>query len=168
MLAHGAMRTNSDHKQRDSLGEGAGVELITRLGIEPLSVARWAKDSSSVMFVELAPRLHLVASRGPGHPDSRSFYLAHAPGACAREGSVIFWDLGGLLSTDLSVVSACLGVGKANRKNIAQLHMYYASPLVGMAVTVGNVALGGLIQFYRQPDPFVEALRAACSAQFAG
>jgi hypothetical protein len=41
--------------------------------------------------------------------------------------------------------------------------MYYASPFVGMAVTVGNVALGGLIEFYRQPEPFVEALRRACS-----
>lgn len=157
------MRTNLDRKQRDELGEGAGAELITRLGLVPVSVARWSKDSSSVMFVELAPRLHLVASRGPGHPDSRSFYLAHGPSACAREGSVIFWDLGGLLSTDLGVVSTVLGVGKAHRKNIAQLHMYYASPLVGMAVTVGNVALGGLIEFHRQPEPFVEALARACA-----
>jgi hypothetical protein len=157
------MRTNVDRKQRESLGEGAGVELITRLGLEPVSVARWSKDSSSVMFVELAPLLHLVVSRGRGHPDSRSFYLAHAPSTCSREGSVIFWDLGGLQSTDLGVVSTCLGVGKANRKNIAQLHMYYASPLVGMAVTVGNVALGGLIEFHRQPEPFVDALARACA-----
>jgi hypothetical protein len=157
------MRTTVDRNQRQSLGEGAGAELITRLGLVPVSVARWSQDSSSVMFVELAPLLHFVASRGPGHPDSRSFYLAHAPSTCAREGSVIFWDLGGLLSTNLGVVSAVLGVGKANRKNIAQLHMYYASPLVGMAVTVGNVALGGLIEFYRQPDPFVEALTLACA-----
>jgi hypothetical protein len=157
------MLPNAHHKQREPLGEGAGAEFITRLGLVPVSVARWSKDASSVMFVELAPRLHLVASRGPGHPESRSFYLAHAPGACGREGSVIFWDLGGLTSTDLGVVSTVLGVGKANRKNIAQLHMYYASPLVGMAVTVGNVALGGLIEFYRQPDPFVEALGRACA-----
>lgn len=161
------MRTHVDRNQRaplaESLGEGVGADLITRLGLEPVSVARWSKDSSSVIFVELAPLLHLVASRGPGHPDSRSFYAAHAPSACSRPGSVIFWDLGGLLSTDLGVVSTCLGVGKANRKNIAALHMYYASPLVGMAVTVGNVALGGLIDFYRQPDPFIEALTRACS-----
>jgi hypothetical protein len=160
------MRTNAD-KQHEPLGQGAGVEVVTRLGLEPLSIARWSKDSSTVMFIELAPLLYLVASRGRGHPDSRGFYAAHAPSTCSREGSVIFWDLGGLLSTDLGVVSTCLGVGKANRKNIAQLHMYYASPLVGMAVTVGNVALGGLIEFYRQPEPFVQALTQACSAQFA-
>jgi hypothetical protein len=157
------MRINGDSKQRESLGEGIGAELITRLGLEPVSVARWSKDSSSVIFVEIAPLLHLVASRGPGHADSRSFYAAHAPSACSREGSVIFWDLGGLLSTDLGVVSTCLGVGKTYRKNIKQLHMYYASPLVGMAVTVGNVALGGLIEFHRQPEPFAAALTQACS-----
>jgi hypothetical protein len=157
------MRINVDRKQRESLGEGAGVEVITRLGVEPLSVVHWSQDRSSVIFVELTPLLHLVASRGPGHAESRGFYAAHAPSTCSREGSVIFWDLGGLLSTNLGVVSTCLGVGKANRKNIAQLHMYYASPLVGMAVTVGNVALGGLIEFYRTPEPFVDALTRACA-----
>jgi hypothetical protein len=161
------MHVNADHKPRQSLGPGAGAELVDRLGLEPLSVARWSMDSSSVMFVQLAPLLWLVASRGPGHPESRSFYDAHARTTCAHEGSVIFWDLGGLLSTDIGVVSICLGVGKANRKNIAQLHMYYASPFVGMAVTVGNVALGGLIEFYRQPEPFVEALTRACSERSA-
>lgn len=157
------MQSHASHSQREPLGEGAGAELVDRLGIEPLSVARWSKDSSSVLFVELRPRLYLVASRGPGHPESRSFYQAHAPTTCTHEGSVIFWDLGGLLSTDTGVVKICLGVGKTHRKNIAQLHMYYASPLIGMAVTVGNVALGGLIEFHRQPEPFVDALARACA-----
>lgn len=156
------MHVNAGPNQRASLGPGAGAEFVDRLGIEPLSVAQWSMDNSSVMFVRLAPLLWLVASRGPGHPGSRSFYEMHAPTTCAREGSVIFWDLGGLLSTDLGVVSICLGVGKANRQNIERVHMYYASPLIGMAVTVGNVALGGLIEFYRQPEPFVEALARAC------
>src|SRR5690349_2779076 len=105
------MRINADHKSREPLGPGAGAELVDRLGLEPLSVARWSMDSSSVMFVQLAPLLWLVASRGPGHPESRSFYEAHASGTCSREGSVIFWDLGGLLSTDIGVVSSSLVVG---------------------------------------------------------
>ena len=157
------MHVDARPKQRESLGQGAGAALVDRLGLTPLSIARWEKDSSSVMFVELRPLLYLVASRGPGHPESRSFYETHAPTTCSQPDSVIFWDLGGLLSTDIGVVSICLGVGKNYRKNIAQLHMYYASPLIGMAVTVGNVALGGLIEFYRQPEPFVDALTRACS-----
>src|SRR5688500_9161201 len=100
------------YKQREPLGQGAGAECVDQLGLEPLSVARWSKGRSTVMFVELRPLLFLVASRGPGHPESRSFYETHAPTTCSREGSVIFWDLGGLLSTDIGVVSICLGVGK--------------------------------------------------------
>jgi hypothetical protein len=157
------MYTHHGENLREPLGEGAGAQLVDRLGLVPVSIARWSKDSSSVMFVELRPLLWLVASRGPGHPESRGFYETYAPTTCAHEGSVIFWDLGGLLSTDIGVVGICLGVGKTYRKNIAQLHMYYASPLIGMAVTVGNVALGGLIDFYRQPEPFVEALARACA-----
>src|SRR5690349_510730 len=118
------MHVDARPKPREPLGPGAAVELVDRLELEPLSVARWEKDSSSVMFVQLRPRLYVVASRGPGHPESRSFYEAHAPTTCSQPDSVIFWDLGGLLSTDIGVVSICLGVGKTYRKNIAQLHMY--------------------------------------------
>ena len=55
------------------------------------------------------------------------------------------------------MVRTCLGIGKAKRANLRAVHMFYDSPLVGMAVTVGNVALGGLLQLYREPEPFVTA-----------
>lgn len=141
--------------------------VLERFGFEPISVARWSEGSSSVDIVRLTPQLAVIASRGPGHPNSRSFYAEHAPTTCGREGSVIFWDLGGLTSTDLGVVSTCVGVGKAQRHNIARVHMYYDSPMVGMAITVANVALRGLIEFYRGPEPFVAAFTEASAGLVA-
>jgi len=138
--------------------------MLDELGVKPLSREHWTMDRSSVTFVQITPTLSLVASCGPGHPQSRSFYAAHAPTSCAGPDSVIFWDLSGLLSTDLSVVSTVLGVGKTHRHRIAQVHMFYRSPLIGMAVTVGNVALGGLIQLHREADPFHDALREAANS----
>jgi hypothetical protein len=74
---------------------------------------------------------------------------------------VIFWDLGALTSTDLGVVRTCVGIGKDNRHNLAKVHMFYASPFVGMAVTVANVALGGLLQLHPGPESFMDAFVSA-------
>lgn len=141
--------------------QAESIGLLEQLGVKPLSVARWSMDKSAVTIMQITERLSMVASCGPGHPESRTFYAAHAPSTCASPDSVIFFDLSKLLSTDLGVVSTCLSVGKANRPNIARVHMFYRSPLVGMAVTVGNVALGGLIQLHRDAETFHDALTAA-------
>jgi len=132
-------------------------DMVERLGAPVLWSERWSEDTSSVEISQITPVLAVMASRGPGHPNSKPFYAEHAPRICARPGSQIFWDLGSLTSTDLGVVRTCLGIGKANRANLGAVHMFYDSPLVGMAVTVGNVALGGLLQLYREPEPFVAA-----------
>jgi len=142
-------------EQAESLG------LIDQLGVRPHAVERWARDRSTVTFLHLTDRLHLVASCGPGHPGSIEFYAAHAPTVCAQPNSVIFWDLSKLLSTDLGVVRTCLAVAKDNYANLGQVHMFYRSPMIGMAVTVANLALNGLIQLYREPEPFHAALRSA-------
>lgn len=159
-IMNSALQTSA-RKAPEPVEQAASVGVIEALGIEPLSLSHWAMDRSSVTVVRITATLSLLASCGPGHPESRSFYAAHAPTICAEPGSVIFWDLSALLSTNLSVVTTMVGVGKANRHEIAQLHMFYRSPLVGMAVTVSNVALGGLIQLYREAEPFHAALREA-------
>jgi len=122
-----------------------------------MSLARWAKDSSCVVIARVTRQVAVISSRGPGHPESRDFYAEHGPATCGEANSVIFWDLGGLQSTDLGVVGICVGVGKANLRNIAAVHMFYDSPMIGMAVTVANVALRGLIHFHREPQPFFDA-----------
>jgi hypothetical protein len=141
------------------LAESLG--LIDRIGVMPIATHRWTLDRSAVTFVHVTDRLHLVASCGPGHSGSVEFYAAHAPTTCAVPGSVIFWDLSKLMTTDLSVVRTCLGIAKANHKNLAQVHMFYRSPMIGMAVTVANLALNGLIQLYGEAEPFHLALRGA-------
>ena len=132
-------------------------DMVTRLGARPLSVERWAQDDSTVEIIRVTEQLAVMASRGPGHPAAVPFYAEFAPLTVVNAGSIVFWDLGSLTSTELSVVRTCLGIGKANLHNIAAVHMFYDSPLIGMAITVANVALDGLLSLYRDPEPFVEA-----------
>lgn len=146
----------------EGLGVPPSVELIESLGLDLVSLEWWAADKSTVVFVRITDRLSLAVSQGPGHRDSLPFYSDQAPKTCANPGSVIFFDVGRLSSTDLRVVSTLLSVGKANRHNLAEVHMLYTSPLVGMAVTVGNIALSGLIRLYHEAEPFHAALRSAC------
>jgi hypothetical protein len=152
-------------KPQESVEQAASVAMLERAGVKPRSSASWSMDRTAITFVHVSERLSLIASCGPGHPESRTFYAAHAPSTCAAPDSVIFWDLSQLLTTDLGVVSTCLSVGKANRHNIAAVHMHYRSPMVGMAVTVGNVALGGLIRLYKDAESFHEALLSAARGE---
>ncbi|MCA9682656.1 MAG: hypothetical protein KC457_10705 [Myxococcales bacterium] len=162
------MQTQVDNSEGRRRQKKSGVEVIDRSDVEPMSLVRWAKDSSCVVIARITPQVSVVSSRGPGHPGSRDFYTEHGPTTCCEADSVIFWDLGGLLSTDLGVVGICVGVGKNNRHNIAAVHMYYDSPMVGMAVTVANVALRGLIHFHREPQPFFEAFDRAVAHNAIG
>lgn len=59
------------------------LDVIRRLDVTPLSITRWREDQTTVTFVQISDGLSLVDSRGPGHPASRSFYAAHAPGTCS-------------------------------------------------------------------------------------
>jgi len=162
--ARGRMGSGLAHNPipAEGLGVPPSVELIESLGLDLVSLEWWAADKSTVVFVRITDRLSLAVSQGPGHRDSLPFYSDQAPKTCANPGSVIFFDVGRLSSTDLRVVSTLLSVGKANRHNLAEVHMLYTSPLVGMAVTVGNIALSGLIRLYHEAEPFHAALRSAC------
>ena len=149
------------HTWPKDLGVPPSVQLIDSLGIETFARMHWSEDSSSVDFVRITEHLSLAVSQGPGHPGSVPFYRERAPETCSLPGSVIFFDVSRLQSTDLGVVSTLMSVGKANRHNLAEVHMLYTSPLIGMAVTVGNIALAGLVRLYREVEPFHVALEAA-------
>ena len=144
---------------------GVGPEfshgMVERLGLTPLSHERWAEDDSSVDIIRVTETLSVLATCGPGHIGARPFYERYAPQTCQHPESVIFRDLGSLTSTELTIVRTCIGIGKDNRHNLAAVHMFYDSPMVGMAVTVANVALGGIFSLYREAEPFVEAFNAA-------
>jgi hypothetical protein len=145
----------------EALGVPPSVKLVDSLGVETFARKHWAQDRSSVDIVRITELLSLVVSQGPGHPGSVPFYREHAPETCGQAGSVIYFDVSRLQSTDLGVVSTLMSVGKAHRHNLAEVHMLYTSPLIGMAVTVGNIALAGLVRLYREVEPFQIALEAA-------
>jgi hypothetical protein len=46
------------------------------------------------------------------------------------------------------------------RSSIESLHIVVRSKIVAMGVSVANLALGGLMTIYKEPDRFLEALRA--------
>lgn len=137
--------------------------IVDCLGRGPLDVARWSKGPSSVDVLRLTERTSMIITRGPGSADAVDFHAEQGARVCGIEDAVLFWDAGALTSSNLDVMRTCMGVGKANLHNLAAVYVLYDSPIVGMAITVVNLSLGGRLRFYRQREPFVDAFSRHCA-----
>jgi hypothetical protein len=80
-------------------------------------------------------------------------------------GLVMYWDASGLESFSNSFRATCTDYILANRKTIGEIATLSQSALIAMAISATNLALGGILNSYRDRDKFFAAQRAAAEKQ---
>ena len=76
-----------------------------------------------------------------------------------------FWDLEQLVNYHSDVRVFSTRVLLAHRAKLASVHTLSTSRIVGMGVSVANLALGGIIQMHKTRDSFDQALSRVASPQ---
>lgn len=80
-------------------------------------------------------------------------------------GIAMYWDASGLESFSNSFRAKCTDHLLANRKTISEIATLSQSALIAMAISATNLALGGILNSYRDRDKFLAAQRATAEKQ---
>jgi hypothetical protein len=80
-------------------------------------------------------------------------------------GVAMYWDASRLDSFSSSFRSTCTDHLLANRKTISELATLSQSGLIAMAISATNLALGGIVNSFRDRDKFLAAQRATAEKQ---
>jgi hypothetical protein len=80
-------------------------------------------------------------------------------------GLAIYWDAGRLDSFVNSFRARCTEHILAHRKTLGEIAVLSQSALIAMAVSATNLALGGIVNSFRDREKFYEARRATAAKQ---
>jgi hypothetical protein len=80
-------------------------------------------------------------------------------------GLAIYWDASRLDSFASDFRARCTEHILANRKTLAEIAVLSQSALIAMAVSATNLALGGIVNSFRDSEKFFEARRATAEKQ---
>lgn len=80
-------------------------------------------------------------------------------------GMTMYWDASRLDSFVSSFRSTCTDHILANRKTLGEIATLSQSALIAMAISATNLALGGILNSFRDKDKFHAAQRAAAEKQ---
>lgn len=129
---------------------------------------RWSTDRGSITLLRPAPTIMVWVY--DGHVDTPAYadaiMQATEPAMAAGLKPIQFIDLEKLTSYDSTFRVKIAEWGKKNKDRLGKLYIYYKteSKLVGMAVYVINLALGGAYHIMRTRREF-DATLARCIAE---
>jgi predicted DNA-binding ribbon-helix-helix protein len=125
----------------------------------------WEGARGRVEVRQLGPRFVSVDLVGRVEDEAATMIEAVLEQVAPIPGVAMYWDASRLDSFTSSFRSACTDHLLANRKTIGELATLSQSALIAMAISATNLALGGLVNSYRDRDKFFAAQRATAEKQ---
>lgn len=125
----------------------------------------WEGARGRVEVWQLGPKFVIVELVGKVEDGSVPI-IDEALGKVARiPGVAMYWNASRLESFANAFRAKCTDHLMANRKTMGVVATLSQSALIAMAISATNLALGGIVESYRDRDKFLEARRATAEQQ---